>query len=474
MKKLIYIFLMLAACGKASAQNYNKTTWYSIAMDEDMKIASCAIRGLGYEVYLAAESWMSIAVMPSDKALQIYIDPLSYAASTPQIWSFVYDESVMYSRNPVVDVYNYEVGADGQPVTSGTKLMKFTDGISNGFIKNRLQFLLDNSIIMEGYRPDKHYYKTRGNSFVRIEQRGDHYLVSGSQYGIPVKATAQETENGMLLVVDDPVLPNRKNVAETLAEHPEFSEFFGILRACGAVNTRNEKDRWSAADQQYGNLFNLKQGGSVGAEEAVSRYKATYLLDGYHYTIYAPTNEAMQQAYAAGLPTLADLDAAYEQDEAASQQGETSTKADEICEVMLNFVKYHIQDNAVFVDDGFESRRYCTAKNKFVEARQYDEESGQMQPTGKYIVGRPYSLNVQTSSAGMTVTDCKGNTRRVDTNSGLYNLMANEYWMEGNSVYRPYQTMINNSSFAVIHAIDGPLLYSDNQFTYERTPFTYE
>ena len=475
MKKLIYIFLMLAMSGKASAQDNNNTNWYAIAMDEDLKIASSALMGLDYTPYLAVDFWQNIAIMPSDKALQTYIDPLSYAASTPQIWAFVYDESVMYSRNPVVDIYNYEVGADGNPVTSGTKLAQLTNGMSNNVIKNRLQFLLDNSIIMEGYRPDKHYYKTRGNSFVRIEQRGDHYLVSGSQYGIPVKATAQETENGILLVVDDPVLPNRKNVAATLAEHPEFSEFFDILQACGAINPRNSKDSWLAADQQYGNLFNLKQGGTVGAEDVEPKsYKATYLLDGYHYTIYAPTNEAMQQAYAAGLPTLADLDAAYEQDDAAYEQGLTSTKAAEIREVMLNFVKYHIQDNAVFVDDGSLSGRYPTAKNRYMEVTEYDSESGQMVATGKYRVAHPYSLTVQTGSAGMTVTDSKGNTRRVDAASGLFNLMTNEYWMDGTTVRNPYQMTINNSSFAVIHAIDGPLLYSDNQFTYEQIPLTSE
>ena len=80
--------------------------------------------------------------------------------------------------------------------------------------------------------------------------------------------------------------------------------------------------------------------------------KANYLLDGYHYTIYAPTNEAMQQAYAVGLPTPQDLKAAEKAD--AETEG---TKSNELREVMLNFVKYHIQDNAIFIDNGFESGR---------------------------------------------------------------------------------------------------------------------
>jgi len=474
MKKLIYIFLMLAVGGKALAQGSNSSTYQTIIKDADrLKITFITLDGLDYRYFLAVDFWQNIAVVPSDKALQAYVDPASYSLLTPQLWSFSYDTSVMSLKNPSVDVYDYEVGEDGWPVTGGNTWAQLKNGIQNYIIKNRLQFILDGSIIMEGYRPDKHYYKTRGNSFLRIEQQGDSYLVSGSQYGAPVKATAQETMNGLLLVVDDPILPNRKSVAMTLAEHPEFSEFLGILQACGAVNTRNNKDKWMAVDQQYGNLFNLKQGGTVGAEDVSStQMKATYLLDGYHYTIYAPTNAAMQQAYAAGLPTLADLEAAYELDDAAYEQGLTSTKAAEIREVMLNFVKYHIQDNAVFVDDGSESGRYFTAKNRYVESKEYDEESGQMVATGIYRAARPYSLTVQTSSAGMTVTDSKGNVRRVDTANGLYNLMANEYWTDGLSSARPYQTTINNSSFAVIHAIDGPLLYSDKQFTYEQVPFT--
>ena len=62
-----------------------------------------------------------------------------------------------------------------------------------------------------------------------------------------------------------------------------------------------------------------------------------------------------------------------------------------------------------------------------------------------------------------------GNTRNVIMSEGTYNLMAREYWVDGtNTTTLPSNTTLNNSSFAVIHAIDGPLYYdAPNQFKYE-------
>ena len=75
----------------------------------------------------------------------------------------------------------------------------------------------------------------------------------------------------------------------------------------------------------------------------------------------------------------------------------------------------------------------------------------------------------------MTVTDCRngydsngkpigGVTANVVTTPGLYNLVANEIWVESRSfVSRPYTLYIASSSFVVIHAIDSPLIYADGQ-----------
>ena len=50
------------------------------------------------------------------------------------------------------------------------------------------------------------------------------------------------------------------------------------------------------------------------------------------------------------------------------------------------------------------------------------------------------------------------NVRNVITTPGLYNLMCREYWLSGSGTGRS----INSSSDAVVHLIDGVLLYDDS------------
>ena len=42
----------------------------------------------------------------------------------------------------------------------------------------------------------------------------------------------------------------------------------------------------------------------------------------------------------------------------------------------------------------------------------------------------PYKVNVDVTESSLRVTDALGNTHNVLTNSGLYNLVANEYWAD--------------------------------------------
>jgi hypothetical protein len=68
-------------------------------------------------------------------------------------------------------------------------------------------------------------------------------------------------------------------------------------------------------------------------------------------------------------------------------------------------------------------------------------------------------LNVKTDKQGsqIYISDEAGNTRRVMTEkTGLFNLMAREYTYEESE--KSSAKHIHNSSSAVIHLIDGPLL----------------
>ena len=502
-----------------------------------------AIDRLDYSSYLNSMVAKYIFIIPTNDGLLSYVDPVSYGQMTInnegnmvgdlQMWEFGYDATKGTNTKMNANVYKCVLNPDGSwekgdKVSSANPTLKDLDMKSSatssaGVMHNRFTDMLDNIIVTEGYRSDKKYYKTKGNAFVRIDGITEGSNVYGTwQYNrnqpLAVKR-AYNKENGVALVVDGPLMGTNKSVAMTLAEHEEFSEFLEVLKSCGALSKTggtysNKTFPWQAGDQTYGNLFSTHKKGEVGGEDATSDYKSTYLLNNYHYTIYAPTNEAMQQAYNMGLPTLDDLKDAEEWDgefsDMSPEEQDAYVKEHGTCkgdsaariqEALLDFVKYHIQDNSIFVDNGFEAGAYesgktelrastnvaeegkytkdgansITIEGKSYQVKQWLEDNSVEYYTGLYSPARPYKINVKdVSSGGLTISDVEGHERHVLLRDGLYNLMAREYWYESSSaVKNPYQTTLNNSSSVVIHAIDGPLLYdSPGQFKYVHKPLT--
>lgn len=485
-----------------------------------------ALKNLDYGAYLGSMVTQYIFVLPTNDGMLSYIDPVSYGQSDYYLWEFSAKPNTGASSTQYLqaDVYKCTVAPDGT-VTKGEAVTKtpLNPNVSGdgSIFKDRFEDMLDNIICVEPYQEGKKYYKTKGNTFLRV----DGYQAGSNVYGgwqqehnnpLEVQRT-YEMANGKTLVVNGIPMGGCKSVAKVLNEYDEFSEFRTILKQCDILKTDNSKDGWQAGDQVYGNLFNLKAKGTVGAEDATSSNgKATYLLSNFHYTLYAPTNAAMKLAHEAGLPTLDDLNdaVAFDTDFATATQHmtyeETVTYAAEhghtclgdsaarIKEVMLDFVKYHVQDNSIFIDKGFSSGNYETGKTELI--RSTDEKEGvlpedlgkydiQKKPdgsddieydsstgtytiqyyTGKYSPGRPYKLDVAVSSSSLTV-----NGIPIDTGSGLYNLMAREYWYKSAApITEPQQIEIDNSSFVVIHAINKPLLYdAPAQFKYKYKPLT--
>lgn len=492
---------------------------------------SNAIKNMDYGAYLNSMVSRYTFLLPTNTALTTYIDPVSYGLYdnqgnwTPQVWKFNYDNTKVLAQRITVDVYNCTVDDDGNITIDDSKVAKKLDGgTGNTYIKDRMEDILDNLIITQQYQPGKQYYKTKGNTFVRIAPSGSNYNVYASwqqQYDKPIQVLGDSVyskKNGYTYIVGDMPMGASRSVAQTLAVNDNFSEFFWVLQNSGALSTSNSKDKWMAGDQLLGNLFNLKDGGSIGAEgTAPGTKKATYLLNNFHYTLYAPTNEAMEQAYAAGLPGPEDLALAEEYDLSVAEDPEAKAdSAAKVREVLLDFVKYHIQDNAIFVDEGFSSGDYESGKTELNPSENIVEASSELTITlregdkthivvtdkngketvyetrdqgkypnvltwtngvitaaqyytGEYSPARPYKLKVNVSAGGMTVTDVEGHVRNVSTDDDLHNLMAREYWFDGSTrITTPYTTTLNNSSFVAIQAIDGPLFFdSENQFIYK-------
>jgi hypothetical protein len=194
------------------------------------------------------------------------------------------------------------------------------------------------------------------------------------------------------------------------------------------------------ADESDDALFASKDGKYYSLNPAEN--KNITVFDNYNYTMYIPTDAAIQKMIDNGyLPTWEDYDK-------ASSEEEKKKIADKI----HNFVRYHIQDNSVYIGGD--------------NITDYQYESAKLNPNNN----RFYSLSVTQNGSSLTVKDLLGRSYTADPAKS--NICSREYWMELGSGVKvdnlrsgAYKCLISSSSNAVLHKIDGVLLYDKSQET---------
>ena len=186
------------------------------------------------------------------------------------------------------------------------------------------------------------------------------------------------------------------------------------------------------------------------------------------------------------MPSLEDLAAAEEYDENQPDEitGADNYRpyADSLRAVMLDFIKLHIQDNSIYMDNGFNSGEYETSKIELVQSyKVINEETGESVPDSVTVSEngvafnvavveprKPYKLTVNVDKNNIKVKVRGGDGTEVNvvkadaSGNKMYNIQAREYWLDNNNskiTTVEEATTINTASSAVIHAIDGVLLY---------------
>jgi len=178
------------------------------------------------------------------------------------------------------------------------------------------------------------------------------------------------------------------------------------------------------------------------------------LFDNYNYTVYVPSNEAIQELIDKGsLPTWDDFNTYYAVSENPNATEEELAEAqvyrDVIVERITNFIRYHVQDNSVAINgapaldvDGNE-----LITNDY-ESMMINQENG-----------RFYPLQVTAEKNSLTILDGAGQRVSVDTTPGFYNQLCREYWFQGTGFNR----QIYMESDAVVHRIKGALRYAKDE-----------
>lgn len=434
--------------------SYSSVLFPALVTDA-MSVIYNAISVLQFDAYLNSMVSRYSFFIPLNDGMLTYIDPVSLGQNETHMWKFRYDPNGAnaYARIKA-SVFTATRGEDGTWI-QGDSLKVLTGKSNTDEVYDRLVDILDNIIVIGDIEQGKYFYKTKGNNYVKV---GGQLGVVGSMTasgGWQVDNEQPETvtqiynmDNGKSYVTNSPLYTSHNACSDVFSANSDFSEFYSILQACGALSTAtNSKVNWSSVSKN-GNLIYIPEKSSEGVN---------YLLNTYHYTIYAPTNEAMEEAYAMGLPTLEMLDEAMaiDEDDSTEIYKEIEDSAAHLRKVMLDFVKYHIQDNSIYIDNGFESGNYETAKTNA-------------------STGRSFKVAVDVDANDLYVEGVCSERQKINKDK-MYNVSAREYWLNNYKVQSA--TLIETSSSVVLHAVDHPLLYKykpeadltkpeNNQFVY--------
>lgn len=393
-----------------------------------------------------------------------------------------------YAYN-VDDNFNIEM-AGGQPVKAVND--RITD---EAWLRNRLGDMLDYHIVIGNVETDSvntsdfSYFRTKGGGAVRFKKgsfnpetefgnmtvQGGWQVETGDEVKIIDRFDMVDRArgNGVTYVINKPLQTSRMSVFDILddsVKYPEFNKFYKLMNSTSffssssnthQIGSRNCVDYFST----YNYTIYVPTSASIDTLIKHKKlYEPTYLKNfdnewkGVHDSIdtyYGPDEKA--SADSAWQVKMIELSrslrgaTASEPNTASDSSFHYKTNFSDVKrEELKNFIKYHIQDNSLYINAYPGWRPY----GDFIEyqtayMREYDKQ---------YI-----KLEAKLDQTSLTLRDANGNIRHVVTDrtatggAPYYNIMCREYEMSKSSYTKVNDVNIETSSYAVIHLIDEPL-----------------
>ena len=431
---------------------------------------------LNYYAYLKAMKSRFTLFLPSDEALLRYYDPVSFTSQKARVLSLTFtgkDDNWDLTKKNSYKLYRYNV----QTATQGDAYSNET--MTPDEIVNRLKDILEShTIVHDGTNPidsENEYYITKNGSAVKVTRdetgkiiavQGGYQLenerqgiVDGSRGTLSInvpEANIYDMENGRTYVIDDcPIIPPSKSVYGVLnsTEDAEgnlvFDKFYEltqpvaeIIRACGLVNGNLPADDQARIEKRF---YTFVDDGGVDQN--------VQFFNNYRYTVFVPTAEALEEAVANGLPTWESIQEDYESLPVDESERPILTLNDSLrlqakITYLNNFLRGHFLDNSVFADKtemsstDFVTSSYNTELGVFVKVHVRRAKSG-----GKTILyvrddngGKEYAATDYCNIMARDISCQRNNTKTSPTGATSMNNL-----------------LLQGSSFAVIHQIDGVL-----------------
>ena len=399
-----------------------------------MNVIYWAIDQLNFLPYLLSMDSRYSLLLPTNDAMLWYLDPAFYGKvenstglEAPSLLEFYYDPTKREAERVQARRYTCTVDENGV-ITVGPRTQAV---VSNDVIKDRLSRLMDQLIIVGDVEDGHEYYKSKGGTLLRVTKTSDGRLAFSGGWDIehnnvqlPVNKDEIYTKtNGKSYQLNDRMpLSAQNSFYMTLKNHEEYSKFLDLIDHDGSELMITKLNAYNAGLTDQGSK-NFK------------------LFDNYNYTVYVPTNQAIQELIDQGvLPTWDDYEAQTEQIWGSEELADSAQKV--IKNIIVDFIRYHVQDHSVAINMAPENGTY----NNVYESMLRNPETG-----------RFYPLKSNASSNSLTITDEVGNTRHVIKTEGLYNQICRDYWFRG--AVGSNTAVIFMASDAVVHQIDGCLMY---------------
>lgn len=459
--------------------------------------------GLNYYAYLKAMRSGFSFFLPNDEALKYYYDPMSFTSKNPRVMSFEYTSgnfpfAVKNSdKNTVIRLYNVTTGEIG--IKSTTQSTNQTE------IVNRLRQMLEHNTIVHASLNDTtinsdedQYYLSKNGMGIKVtrenggvvraqggfqlenEREGLEQINPGIRYcNVTTKGNYA---NGNTFTLDAPLIPAARSVFsvlsnikrgdrgepidyendETVASNPYYQFFrlcneadWDLIVKCGLVNEKESK-----YDQ-------TTSSGKNALKRAVEKYTTfvdnnavdfnVQFFSNYYYTVFAPTNEAVLDAIAKGLPTWEsiqeDFDNCEKNDQDELLNTEDSLRIQYKITYLTNFIRTHFADNTVFADKSamgateMSTNSYDYDKGVFVKAVvSRVKEGGDTMLKVMDNTGNGEWINTIYT---IYTTDSERDVRNIMTCDRTCNSAVKNQMMLGKTT--------DATSYAVVHLINGVL-----------------
>ncbi len=410
---------------------------------------------LNYYAYLKAMQSTFTFFLPSDSALLNYYDPISMKSRTPRVISMTY-KNQSFPIVPRCYSYSspYNVKGDFSQVGNiGNALTGSVATINNSDVINRLKDILESHTIVQEdsaaiFGEDEYFVSKNGNAIkvVRdednniLEAKGGFQLenerneVVSNNPGITeciVKKSYSKLKNGQTYVLNAPLIPtyrsvysiftddmmedasyNPKGYTDEAWEANPYRAFYelcmysgteDLVKGCGLVKRTLSNSEQYSQMKKFRIFYNdnsSKSDNSGGLDYNVQ------FFNNFRYTIFVPTNEAIEREIANGLPTWEEIAADYnshvmpEMEDSLDEEGKPvvdeegnniqipvvdsdgdtvysdvlKTAADSLriqakITYLTNFLRNHFADNSVFAD------KSALSDEEMVTAS-YDKEKG--------------------------------------------------------------------------------------------------